>query len=297
MDYLPLDQSTIISRFCFGCEPLGGTDWGDDVDVCKIEESIELALDYGVNFFDTADVYGLGLSEIRLSKILANRRHDLIIATKGGVSWQQEGNARAVIQIDSSPEYIRSAFEQSLGRLKVEKIHVYYIHKPEKNKDVGPAIETLYELQHDNKIGVIGCSNFSAEQLQRALEFAPIRFLQIPVNILIDRPPLETVKICEKNNVGIVGYNVLASGLLAGKISAKTIFPSCDRRSRLPEFIGKGLNKSIGQVELLRKDANREGLSLAQYSIKRAMEFDAVEAAIIGIKQPKQLKENMHPFS
>jgi aryl-alcohol dehydrogenase-like predicted oxidoreductase len=297
MQYFKLDQSTIVSRLSFGCEQLGGTDWGDDINVDEISEAVRHALESGVNFFDTADVYGLGLSEIRISNILAEKRHEVVIATKGGVSWKKKSDGRAEIRIDTSPKYIRSALEGSLKRLRVERIHVYYVHWPERERDVGPAVEALYELQNANKIGVIGCSNFSPEQLRRALEFAPIRLLQIPVNILFNRPTSEMMDICLKNGVGIVGYNTLASGLLTGKFTVNTTFPSNDRRSRLPQFIGSGLNRSVDRVEVLRKKAKCEGLSLAQYSIKRALNEHAVEATIIGIKQCIQLKENILAFT
>jgi len=269
---------------------------GDDVDVNKIESAIELALEQGINFFDTADVYGLGMSEARISAILGHRRHEQVIATKGGVSWKEGENGRAITRIDCSPKYIRSAVEDSLRRLKLDRIPVYYIHWPEKNKDIGLVAETLYELQTDGKIGAIGCSNFSVEQLQRALEFAPIRLVQIPVNILLERPTPEMVGICQQNEMGIIGYNVLASGLLTGKFNAQTTFPLNDRRSRLASFVGEGLLRSLERVEDLRKDAKVTGYSLAQHSIKNALEQPAVEATIVGIKGVKQLEENIRAY-
>lgn len=296
MQYFDLGVPVLASRFCFGCEPLGGSDWGDDVDVDDITHAIEVALDQGINFFDTADVYGLGMSEVRLGNILGNRRHDQVIATKGGVSWKENSNGRAITSIDSSPEYIRSAVENSLRRLRVERIPVYYIHWPEKDKDVGLAAEALYQLQSDDKIGAIGCSNFSVVQLQRALEFAPIKLLQMPVNILMDQVSPDISDLCQKNEIAVIGYNVLASGLLTGKFGANTVFTKNDRRSRLPQFVGDGLVRSIDQVEGLLGDAKRAGLSLAQYSIKCALNQPAVEATIIGIKRTKQLEENVRAF-
>ncbi len=291
-----IDDQTFASSFCFGCEALGGADWGDDVNIVEIGNAIERAIDLGVNFFDTADVYGLGLSETRLSKILGERRHDLLIATKGSVSWRHKTNGRALINIDCSPDYIRSAVENSLERLRVDRIPVYYLHWPEKGRDVAQAVDVLYELKNSDKIGVIGCSNFSAEQLQRALQCAPIRFLQIPVNILMNWLDAEIVDVCNQNGIGIVGYNVLASGLLTGKYDANTVFSSSDRRSRLSQFTGEGLRASINQVERLRIKAEYSGISLTQYSIQKVMDSPGVEAAIIGIKRSKQLDENIRPF-
>lgn len=296
MLFSKLNRSLPISRFCFGCEPLGGTDWGDDFDFRDIEKAIKIAVENGVNFFDTADVYGLGLSEQRLSNILAEKRHDMFIATKGGVSWKQQKDGRATIKIDCSPDYIQYAVDKSLKRLRLDKIPIYYIHWPEIGQDVGIVANTLYKLQNTGKIGAIGCSNFSGEQLQRALEFAPISLIQLPVNILIDQPASDMINICTKNKVGIVGYNVLASGLLTGKFDTNTTFPNSDRRSRLPQFTGDGLINSIKRVGILRDEAIKRGLTLAQHSIAKALEAPAVEAAIVGIKQSKQLEENLLPF-
>lgn len=298
MRYFQLNNNIKVSRFCFGCEALGGTDWGDNVDIKEIAKSIEYAIEQGVNFFDTADVYGLGLSESRLSSIFSHKRHDLFIATKGGVSWKVGNKGRATTKINSgSPDYIRKAVEDSLKRLRLDRIPAYYIHWPEKGKDMGATAEALYELQNAGKIGVIGCSNFSSKQLLRVLEFAPIKLLQIPVNILSDYPPPQTLDVCTQNNIHIVGYNILASGLLTGKFSSQSVFPSSDRRSRLPQFVGDGLKQSIEKIDLLNKQAKLARLSLTQYSIKTAFSALSVDATIIGIKRKNQLRENILSFN
>lgn len=297
MQYFQLDKVKRVSRFCFGCEALGGSDWGEDVDTKKIAASIEQAIDAGVNFFDTADVYGLGLSESRLAKILSHKRHDLIIATKGGVSWEKTNkSARAKTTVNSSPSYIRTAVENSLKRLKLDYIPVYYIHWPELGKDIGYTVEALHDLQNEGKIGSIGCSNFTSEQLLRSLEFAPISLLQIPVNILSNYPSPEILDICKNNNIRIVGYNVLASGLLTGKYNINSTFPESDRRSRLPQFRGDELKKSLNIIEDLNVKSRAEGLSLTQYSIEMALNTLSLDAAIIGIKTTSQFDENISSF-
>lgn len=285
-----------ISRFCFGCEPLGGTDWGDDIDVSAIEEAIHVALDRGVSFFDTSDVYGLGLSEQRLAKILGHKRHDVMLATKGGVAWKQDGAGRAVTRIDGSPEYIKAAVERSLKRLKVDKLPIYYIHWPDTSLDVGVTVDALYDLQLSGKIGHIGCSNFSAEQLSRAIEIAPIRFLQIPVNLLEGPPSDEVIKLCAQHSVGVVAYNVLASGLLTGKYDVSSLFSSNDRRSRLSGFQGETLSRNLKQVAAFSVEAERLQMRLTQYCIDRVLKMPSVEAVIIGIKTRQQLEENIEPF-
>ena len=112
-----------FSKICFGCEALGGMDWGE-VNLKDLEDAINVAIDLGVNFFDTADVYGLGLSEKRLSQILGQRRLDMIIGTKGGIQWTESTKGRAKTRFNSSPEYIETCVEESLKRLKLEIIPI-----------------------------------------------------------------------------------------------------------------------------------------------------------------------------
>jgi aryl-alcohol dehydrogenase-like predicted oxidoreductase len=151
-----------ISRLCFGCEPLGGIDWGV-VDVAGIGSAIDRALDLGIDFFDTADVYGLGLSEERLSQTLGHRRHDVVIATKGGVSWSTPtSQSRASITRDSSPSYLRTAVENSLRRLRLDVLPIYYVHWPDPSTPIEATFAELEKLRTEGKIGSLGCSNYSA---------------------------------------------------------------------------------------------------------------------------------------
>ena len=119
-----------LSSICFGCEPLGGTDNGD-FDLKSLSKAIDIAIDLGINFFDTAGVYGLGLSEERLTKILGKRRHNLVIATKGGLSWKKNNLGRAVVVKDCSSFAIRRDVESSLSRLKLETLPIFFVHWPD----------------------------------------------------------------------------------------------------------------------------------------------------------------------
>ena len=200
-----------LSKFCFGCEPLGGVDWGE-VNLKEISNAIELAVDYGINFFDTAAVYGLGLSETRLSKILGNKRHDIYIATKGGLVWENNNNSnnRTIISKNSSPKTIRKGVEESLTRLRVDKIPIYYIHWPDLNVDIRHTFEELSKLQNEQKIIRIGCSNFNINQLEKACSVANVSLLQIPINILNLEKAQDLLSFSINHNVGVAAYNVLA---------------------------------------------------------------------------------------
>ena len=281
-----------VSKICFGCEPLGGTDWGD-VDVGAIATAVERALELGVNFFDTADVYGLGLSETRLAAILGPRRHDVVIATKGGVSWDTTSfGGRASVSMDSSPKYLRCAVEASLRRLRLERLPVYLIHWPDPNTDIRKTFECLTELQNEGKIGWIGCSNFSAHQLRLACEVADVSLVQLPLNILYDDLDPAMRQLVHDKDIGVVAYNVLANGLLTGKYGPDASFPESDRRSRLPLFEGEAYQRALQQVSEISINAVTHGLSCAQYSIEKVAGRTEVISAVVGIKNRQQIEEN-----
>lgn len=281
-----------ISPICFGCEPLGGTDWGE-VDVGSVKKAIYKALDLGVNFFDTAGVYGLGLSEERLSKILGNYRHDMVIATKGGLSWNKPHSAgRAVVVKDSSPFAIRRDVENSLRRLKLEALPIFFVHWPDNNTPIRETFFELMKLKSDGKIQSIGCSNYSAEQIQEACTVAQVDYIQIAVNILRGFPDERISNVCTQNEIKIFAYNVLANGLLTGKFDKNSQFPTHDRRSTLPLFKGEEFYKILDQIEKLKIVAKADNKSVLQYSINWVLKQNNISSAILGIKNPNQIADN-----
>ncbi len=279
-----------ISKLCFGCEPLGGTDWGE-VKIDKIKSSIYRALDLGVNFFDTAGVYGLGLSEERLSNVLGGERFNVIIATKGGFKWNKRKSNRADVGIDASPKNIINGIENSLKRLKLETIPIYYVHWPDKKNSIEETFSTLENARKKGLILNIGCSNFNLKELREAKQFSEINFLQIPLNI-IDPTPHEILNYCDTNKISVVPYNVLASGLLTGKYNKNTKFKSNDRRSRDKRFKDIIFQDLLNRIEELKKKAKENNLSLIQYSIKETLSNKSVKSVITGIKDINQLEEN-----
>ena len=281
-----------VSKICFGCEPLGGADWGP-ISVPDIASAISRALELGINFFDTADVYGLGLSETRLSEILGAKRHDVVIATKGGMSWRKSGSGqRAEISKDSSPAYLRTAVEASLKRLRLDQLPIYFIHWPDPNTDIKCTFEFLSRLKAEGKIGHIGCSNFSAKQVRAACEVSEVTFLQLPINLLGDDIDLELAKLIKEKSLSVVAYNVLANGLLTDKYNAHSRFASDDRRARLPLFQGERYLEALRQVSEISACAQAENQTCAQYAISSVLRRDHVVSTILGIKSCEQIEEN-----
>ena len=287
-----MGSSRVISRICFGCEPLGGMDWGK-IDVADIASAISRALEFGVNFFDTADVYGLGMSESRLSEILGHKRHEVVIATKGGMSWDDtQISGRAKITKDCSPKYLRCAVEASLRRLRIDSIPVYFIHWPDPNTEIGSTIECLSRLRDEGKIGQIGCSNFDSAMVRSASEISEISFIQLPINLLdkdLD-PVIQGIAI--EKNIGIVAYNVLARGLLTGNYDANCRFPQNDRRARLPLFHGEAYRNALTKVADISTAATADNLTCAQYAISKVLDLPGVVSVILGIKNRLQIEEN-----
>ncbi len=281
-----------ISKICFGCEALGGEDWGR-FNLSELQEGIEKSIELGLNFFDTADVYGLGLSEERLSEILGPRRHDFIIGTKGGIEWKKTPFSRAKTTKNSSPQYISECVNKSLKRLRIDVLPIYYIHWPDPSTKISETFEALQGLVEQEKIRYLGCSNFNLDQIRQASEVADISFIQMPVNILNSPLPSSFSEFCENHSIKIVAYNTLASGLLSGKYNHHATFPKNDRRSRLEDFQGTNLEKLSQEVDRLKLKAEKENLTIAQYSIREALQDQNIESVIVGIKNQEQAIENI----
>jgi aryl-alcohol dehydrogenase-like predicted oxidoreductase len=266
--------------------------------VPDIASAVSRALELGVNFFDTADVYGLGLSETRLSEILGARRHDVVIATKGGMSWREAASGgRATVSRDSSPGYLRLAVEASLRRLRLDRLPVYFIHWPDPRTEIKDTFEFLAKLQDEGKIAHIGCSNFSAAQVRAACEVSEISFVQLPVNLLGEDVDSEMAVLLKEKAIGVVAYNVLANGLLTGKYNASSRFAQDDRRARLPLFQGEAYRRALEQVAEISARAEAQNLTCAQYAISSVLQRGDVVSAILGVKNREQIEENYSAIS
>lgn len=293
-----INTNTYPAKLCFGCEPLGGTDWGV-VDLEEIGKAIRCALDHGVNFFDTAGVYGLGESERRLANILGDMRHEVIIGTKGGLSWEG-GNPglRARVYRDSSPSALRRDVEESLRRLRVETIPIYYVHWPDPKTDIRETFQFLSTLKAEGKIQNIGCSNFNALQLKTACRYADVSYIQLPINILGNsRIEASLENVISEHKIKVVAYNVLAYGLLTGKFTNQSSFAENDRRSRLAIFRGDDFKAVLKAVKDISLEAQKNNKTCAQYSIMKVLEMKHIVSVVLGIKSVKQFIENFSAIS
>lgn len=277
-----------VSRLGMGCWAIGGHGWGIVNDEDSIR-AVNCALDSGVDFFDTADAYGLGKSETLLAEILGPKRHDVVIATKGGVRWDDAGK----VWTDISPGYLRVALENSLRRLKIEAVPLYYIHKPDGVTCIKESVAALESFRQEGKIQAIGVANFSPEQLQQALEITQVSALQVRLNLFEWNVLNRYSTICETHNVSLVAWGVLADGLLTGKYTSGSVFSNDDHRSRMADFTGGTFEKNLHCVSLLTQLADERGVTLSQLALRWVLDSSEIALPLFGAKTDVQVKENM----
>ncbi|MGQ9523368.1 MAG: aldo/keto reductase [Armatimonadota bacterium] len=293
MEYAKLENTNlVVSRIGLGCEPLGGTDWGQ-VDESSAIAAVHKALDLGINLFDTADVYGLGLSESRLSQALGRHRHEVVIITKCGVRWRYvSAQQRAHTFRDSSPSYVVTALENSLRRLRIDCIPIYCIHWPDPNTPLSYTMEALLKCREQGKIRYIGLSNFSPDLVRVAHSIHPLGAVQFQYNLLT-RSAEESIAVCRHDiGVSVIAYGVLAQGLLTGKYGPDSHFPNTDRRHRLPHFRPAALKTNLWVVERLREVAQARSSNPAQVAIRWVLDNPGVACAVVGAKTPNQVEAN-----
>ncbi|QDS99800.1 aldo/keto reductase [Adhaeretor mobilis] len=283
---LQIDGQT-ASRVGLGGCPLGGHGWGKVDDQNSIR-AIHSALDLGVNFFDTADVYGLGHSEEVLCTALGERRRDVLIASKFGVRRTAEGTTIK----DISPSYLRQALEASLRRLQLECLPLYYIHWPDRNTPVEDAVGELERCRCEGKIKAIGVSNFSSEQLLKVAQVAKIDAVQIQYSLVDRQEAEELLQVSKQLGIPLVTWGSLAQGLLTGKYDANSKFGESDRRSRYDNFRGQKLASNLKLVEQLQLIAGRIGRTPGQVAMRWLLDTPGVGAVLFGAKTPEQVREN-----
>ena len=293
METRKLGNSDIkITPVGYGAWAIGGSGWEfgwgaqDDADSIA---AIHRALELGVNWIDTAAVYGLGHSEEIVAHALKEWRGSRpYVFTKCVLRWDEKGKVHQEFTADS----IRRECEDSLHRLQVETIDLYQIHWPP--DDNGPSLEeawqTLGALKKEGKVRWIGVSNFNVEQLKRAAKIAPVTSLQPPYSLIRRKIETEVLPYCEKQGIAVIVYAPMASGLLTGAMTREraAALPADDFRSRNPEFRDPRLSKNLDLVERLRHVGARHGRAPGEVAIAWTLRLPAVTGAIVGARNAKQ---------
>ncbi|HLY63874.1 MAG TPA: aldo/keto reductase [Terriglobia bacterium] len=288
MEYKRLGVTDLkVSRVGFGGWAIGGHGWGkvDDGDSIR---AIRKAYDLGINFFDTADIYGFGHSEEILCEALGEDRRKVLIATKFGMKWDQSG----AISRDASASRVVEALEGSLRRLRLDCVALYQIHWPDPNTPLEETMEALKKCKEAGKIKYIGCSNFTPDLITRAQQVHRLESVQAPYSVIDRSIEGELLSCCERFEMGVVAYNPLAQGLLSGKFGPETQFGKDDVRSRSKYFQPGEFEKNLDAVGRLRKVASRYGKTPAQVALRWVLQHPLVTCVIPGIKKPEQIEDN-----
>jgi aryl-alcohol dehydrogenase-like predicted oxidoreductase len=283
-----------ITKIGFGTWAIGGGGWefawgsqDDGESVAAIKRALEL----GVNWIDTAAVYGTGHSEEIVAEALSEWKGARpYVFTKCALVWDEQRKVRN----EYSAASIRRECEDSLRRLRVEQIDLYQMHWPP--ADNGPRLEeawqTMAALQKEGKAKWIGVSNFDVEQLKRAQKIAPVASLQPPYSMIRRAIEAAILPYCEEQRIGVISYAPMASGLLTGAMTREraAALPADDFRSRSPEFKEPRLSKNIELVERLRQVGQRHGRSPGEVAIAWALRLPAVTGVIVGARNAKQVE-------
>ena len=290
MEYRKLGSSDLkVSCIGYGAWGIGGAPFWNSEGHTKSLDSIKKAYDLGINFFDTAPVYGFGHSEELIGKAIKPVRDKVIIATKCGLRWDKE--ALGSIRKDASRNSILEEIDQSLKRLDTDMIDLYQVHWPDVETDPKETMETLLELQEKGKIRHIGVSNYSAEQIIDCLQYAKIVSLQPEFSLLARDIQKGTVSVCLENDIGIIAYSPLASGVLTGKYDKNTKFKDWRSKGIIGTFTGEGFVRNIKKVDRLKEIA--EGKTCGQMAINWVLRQEGLTTALVGVKNPDQVEENL----
>ena len=275
----------------FGAWAIGGGNWefawGPQDDSQSIA-AIHRALDLGINWIDTAAIYGLGHSEEIVAKALKTTSHKPLVFTKCSMRWHEDRTIYRSLKANS----VREELENSLQRLGVETIDLYQIHWPNPEAELEEGWEALSRLREQGKIRWIGVSNFNVEQMKRAQKIAPITSLQPPYSML--RPAIENeiLPFALANGIGVINYSPMVSGLLTGKMTAERVaaLPGDDWRKRAVEFNEPRLSRNLQLVELLREIGGGHGVEPGVVAVAWTLRHPAITAAIVGGRSGQQVE-------
>ena len=279
-----------ITSLGVGAWAMGGPGWRFSWGAQDDEDSvaaIRKALESGMNWIDTAAVYGLGHSEEVVARSLEGIPHRPYIFTKCSRVWNEQGELSGSLKAGS----LRRECEASLRRLKVDVIDLYQIHWPQPEEDIEEGWTTLAKLKEEGKVRYIGVSNFNVSQMKRAQAIAPITSLQPPYSMLARAVEKEILPYCAEQNIGVIVYAPMRSGLLSGAMTRERAgaLPDDDWRRRDLDFQEPKLSRNLQLVDLLRSIGKRHGRTPGEVAIAWTLRHPTVTAAIVGLRRPEQV--------
>ncbi len=289
MKYSLLPKTNLkISAIGLGTNAVGGHNLYENLNEEDGKNLVRAALDNGITFIDTADVYGTGRSEELVGEVLKEYPRDrYVLATKGGSDWRT-GNR------NNSPGYLRKAVEESLGRLQLDAIDLYYIHWPDNETPVKEAVAELSRLKREGKIKAIGVSNFSLEQLKEANSEGEISAIQLQYHMLDRSIEKDILPYCLENDITVVPYGPLAFGILGGKYDEDFLLEDGDWRKSVPLFQEEEFEKNLAIVDKLKMVAVRLETDVSKLSLAWLLAQPGIDSVIPGGKKADQVLDNLH---
>jgi len=286
------DSDLFITPIGFGAWAIGGSGWqfawgsqDDSESIAAIHE----ALDAGINWIDTAAVYGLGHSEEVVARALRGMNNRPYVFTKCSMVWDERREISHSLKADS----IRRECEASLRRLRLDAIDLYQVHWPDPDADIEEGWATLAALQKEGKVRHIGVSNFDVAQMKRAQTIAPITSLQPRYSLIHREVEEQILPFAERENIGVIAYSPMASGLLTGAMTRERMagLPADDWRKRHPDFTEPRLSANLKVVRLLGAIGRMHGRTPGEVAVAWVLQHPAITGAIVGARRPGQILE------
>ncbi len=277
-----------LNRIGLGC--MGMSEFYGSFDETESINTLQKAIDLGVNFFDTADMYGWGANERLLGKAVKGKREEVIFATKFAVMRGPNGE---FLGLNGKPEYIKQACDQSLQNLGVESIDLYYMHRKDPKVEIEEIVGAMSELVKQGKVKHLGLSEVDAETLRRAHAVHPISALQTEYSLWSREPEKEILDVCLELGISFVAYSPLGRGFLTGAIKTRADLESSDWRLTLPRFKEEAINENLKFVEVIHQIAKNKNATNAQIALAWVLGQNDEIVAIPGTRKVLRLEENL----
>jgi aryl-alcohol dehydrogenase-like predicted oxidoreductase len=278
-----------VSAIGLGCMGMSAF-YGDTLDTAGGAAVIHRALDLGLNFFDTAEMYGPHTNETLVGEALKGRRDEAFIATKFGIGYNAD---RSALTVDGSPANVRRAIEGSLKRLQVDHVDLYYLHRVDPDTPIEETVGAMAELVREGKVRFLGLSEAAPETLRRGHATHPITALQTEYSLWSREPEDELLATCDELGIGFVPYSPLGRGFLSGEIKSVDDLAADDFRRANPRFQGENFQKNLDLVEAVKGIAADKGVTAAQLALAWVLAQGEHLVPIPGTRRIRTLEENI----
>jgi len=280
-----------VNRIGLGC--MGMSEFYGSFNEQESINTLNKAIDLGVNFFDTADMYGWGANERLLGKAFKGRRRDVILATKFAVMRGLNGE---FLGLNGKPEYIKQACEQSLQNLEVEAIDLYYMHRQDPKVEIEEIVGTMSDLVKQGKVKHLGICEANVEMIRRAHAVHPLTAVQNEYSLWSREPEQGILDVCQELGITFVAYSPLGRGFLTGAIKSRADLEASDWRLTLPRFTEAAINENLKFVEVVEQIAQDKKVSKAQVALAWVLSQNDDLVTIPGTRKVQRLEENLGAF-